>query len=149
MARVQVAADALHLKPTRLRVLSSYKRTSGLGARLSFSTLLSLSLSRFLSSLSIQPLPPTLDSVEVKRRAKTMEKSPLRVYRGRKLRATPPPPLDEWPFVFRDAFIFHRDCFSTPVNATFPHCVAAILALLAGLETGLLLPFFIFVEIIE
>lgn len=29
MARVQVAADALHLKPTRLRVLSSYKRTSG------------------------------------------------------------------------------------------------------------------------
>ena len=29
MARVQVAADALHLKPTRLRVLSSYERTSG------------------------------------------------------------------------------------------------------------------------
>lgn len=37
MARVQVAADALHLKPTRLRVLSSYERTSGYALeRLSF-----------------------------------------------------------------------------------------------------------------
>lgn len=126
MARVQVAADALHLKPTRLRVLSSYKRTSGPGARLSFSTLLSLSL--FLSSLSIQPLPATLDSVEVKRRAKTIEKSPLRVYRGRKLRATPPMNGR----LFSATHSFSIVTISTPVNGNISHCVAAIFALLAG-----------------
>lgn len=51
MARVQVAADALHLKPTRLRVLSSYERTSGyVLEHLSFNPPLSLSLSLFSSA---------------------------------------------------------------------------------------------------
>lgn len=80
MARVQVAADALHLKPTRLRVLSSYERTSGYA----------------LDYLSTPPppfLPPFPSAAieqtpsNVKRRSKTMEKSLLRIYRGRKLRA--------------------------------------------------------------